>query len=202
MIKITLDNNVIVDIENKSHVADYEKLLRLHIERKIVLRIPAITASERKPDGTYNSNFNEFKKRIYAIGLSDAEILKPIMYWGISYWDYCLWGGGDLSALDASIHKILFPKIEMDFPNYCKKRGLDEGNTDAWKKWVNAKCDVLSMWCHIYYKGDIFVTRDRNFHKATKKPLLIGLGAKEILKPDEVFVFALSNSSSNERNAS
>jgi hypothetical protein len=186
MIRVTLDNNVIIDIENKNHVADYERLLQLHAERKIVLRIPAISASERKPDGTYNSNFNEFKRRICAAGLSDAEILKPIAYFGISYWDYCLFGGGDLSVLDASIQKILFPKIETEFAGYCKNRGIDEGNADAWRKWVNAKCDVLSIWCHIYHNGDIFATRDRNFHKVTKKPQLIRLGAKEILKPREV----------------
>ena len=186
MIRVTLDNNVIIAIENKSNITCYERLLQLHSKRKITLAIPAISASERKADGTYNSNFNEFKKRIYAIGLSDAEILEPIAYLGISYMGYCLLGGGDLSTLEVNIQKILFPKIEMDFSSYCRNRGLDEGNTNAWKKWVNAKCDVLSMWCHIYYKGDIFVTGDRNFHKATKKPLLIQLGAKEILKPDRV----------------
>jgi hypothetical protein len=48
--------------------------------------------------------------------------------------------------------------------------------------------DVLSMWCHIYCNGDIFVTGDNHFHKS-KKPQLIKLGAKQILKPNEVLAF-------------
>jgi hypothetical protein len=43
---------------------------------------------------------------------------------------------------------------------------------------------VLIMWSHIWYKGDIFVTRDKRFLN-TKKPELVKLGANEILCPDE-----------------
>ena len=46
-----------------------------------------------------------------------------------------------------------------------------------------AKCDVLAMWCHITFGGDIFITSDRNFFRKTKKPHLIALGARDILTP-------------------
>jgi hypothetical protein len=49
------------------------------------------------------------------------------------------------------------------------------------RDWRNKKCDVLSMWCHIYYGGDIFVTSDKNFFK--KLPPLLEIGVGDILRP-------------------
>jgi hypothetical protein len=49
--------------------------------------------------------------------------------------------------------------------------------------WRNHKCDVLAMWCHIHYGGDVFVTTDRNFMKASKQQRLEALGAREIQTP-------------------
>jgi hypothetical protein len=44
---------------------------------------------------------------------------------------------------------------------------------------------VLTLWSHIRYNGDIFVTNDSNFHKQTKKPRLVELGCGKILTPSE-----------------
>ena len=69
------------------------------------------------------------------------------------------------------------------FADYCRKRGLSSSeNLDP--TWRNAVCDVKSMWSHIWYKGDIFVTSDGNFLRSKKDPL-IGLGAKAILRAEE-----------------
>ena len=187
MIKVTLDHNAIVDLEqNNKYATYYRKLVELHINGKIHLRISAIHASEKKPNGTYVTNFAEFKRRIDAIGLSSVEILAPLCYAGISFAGYCLVGGGNLSKLEEEIQTILFPNIEMEYTQYEKKQGLGQKNTKTMEKWMNAKCDVLSLWSHIYYKGDIFVTKDNHFHKKTKKPLLIQLGAVDILEPNKV----------------
>jgi len=186
MMKVTLDTNVVIDLEQNNKWAPYiRELVRLHTEEKLRLRIAAIGASEKKPDETYISNFNEFKRRIEAVGLSGVEILASLFYLGISFLGYCVIGGEKSSEPEEKIQKILFPKIEMQYPEYCRNHGLDPNDSKAWQDWVNAKCDALSLWCHIWYKGDIFVTRDNNFHKKTKKPLLIALGAGDILRPDE-----------------
>lgn len=58
---------------------------------------------------------------------------------------------------------------------------MDDGQLSH--KWLNAKCDVLALWSHIYYGGDIFVTSDENFHKEKKLPHLLHLGAGAILRP-------------------
>jgi hypothetical protein len=143
-----------------------------------------MSASERKRDGDHAQSFDEFKNRVNNIGLSEVEILKPICYWGISFWDYCVWSDKETSRLEESIHKILFPTIEFEYSDYCRHRGLNEEDKRIFGRWLNKKCDVLIMWSHIWYKGDIFVTRDKRFLN-TKKPELVKLGANEILCPDE-----------------
>jgi len=184
MINVTLDMNCIVDLEEGSATAPYiRKMIRMHKDRKINLRVVAISASERKPDGTYASNFNEFKERVAGLGLIDVEILKPIAYFGIAFFDYCVFGGGQLSELERKIQEILFPTIEVEYKEFCRKRGLNLNEKEMWRKWVNAKCDVLALWSHIWNGDGIFVTTDNNFHKKTKKPRLIALGAGEILTP-------------------
>jgi len=50
-------------------------------------------------------------------------------------------------------------------------------------KWRNAKCDVLALWRHIHFNGDIFITSDKNFHQQRKKAQLVALGAWNILTP-------------------
>lgn len=186
MINVTLDMNCIVALEKWDEIASYiREMIEMHKDRKINLRVVAISASELKPDRTYASNFNEFRERIDGLGLIDVEILKPIAYFGIAFFDYCVFGGGQLSELERKIQEILFPEIELEYKEFCRKQGLNLDDKEMWRKWVNAKCDVLALWSHIWNGGGIFVTTDNNFHKKTKKSRLIALGAGEILKPQE-----------------
>jgi hypothetical protein len=47
-------------------------------------------------------------------------------------------------------------------------------------KWLNRLCDAHSLWCHIHYKNELFLTSDGNFMKKTKLPRLLALGAGRI----------------------
>ncbi len=186
MLSVTLDNNCIIDLEqNRQATPHLKRLIQMHIDGKINLRVAAISASERKPDDTYISHFDEFKERITAVGLGEVEILATPLYVGLGYVGYSLAGGRELEELERKIQGILFPTIEFEYSDFCKKHGLDPDSGKAWRKWVNAKCDVLALWSHIWYDGDIFVTSDKDFHKETVKPRLIELGAGQILRPDE-----------------
>jgi len=86
---------------------------------------------------------------------------------------------------ELSIHNILFPDIEFKYKDYCLEKQINPLETKFDWKWLNAKCDVQVLWSHIHYGGGILVTSDNNFHKESKKPLLISLGAADILKPKE-----------------
>lgn len=38
------------------------------------------------------------------------------------------------------------------------------------------------MWTHIRGERDVFVTNDENFHSLTKRPQLLALGARQVLR--------------------
>jgi hypothetical protein len=186
MPNVTLDSNCIIDLEqNRPAVTYINELSQMHREGKIHLRVVAISASERKPDGTFASNFNEFKERVDSIGLADVQILKPIAYQGIAFCNYCVQGVGSLGKLEKEIQQALIPEIEIEYTDFCKKRRLNPSNKKNWGKWVNKKCDVLAMCSHIWNGGGIFVTNDGDFHKKPVKSRLIALGAGKILRPAE-----------------
>jgi len=190
MLNITLDMNCIIDLEQgNARAAHLKRLLKIHNDERINLRVVAISASERKPDGTYLSNISEFRDRIARLGLAEVEILPTICYIGLSFIGHCLIGGGAPSKLEREIQSILFPTIEREYSSFCEKQGIDRDNPEARQKWRNAKCDVLALWSHIWHNGDIFITSDKNFHKKTKKAKLIALGAVRILKPREAVNF-------------
>jgi len=184
MLKVTLDNNCIIDLEKNNNYAPHlRKLVEMHGGQRINLRVTAISASEQKPDQTYVSHLNEFKHRLAIIGLGNVEILPTILYVGLGFIGYSLVGGGELDKLERKIQRILFPTIEVEYSDFCKKRGLKRDDRKAWRRWVNAKCDVLALWSHIWYNGDIFITRDNNFHRKAEK--LTKVGAGKIQRPIE-----------------
>jgi hypothetical protein len=117
--------------------------------------------------------------------LGGVKILPTLWYTGVSFVGYCLTGGGWLNKLEEEIQGILFGEGETEYSEFCRKYGYDEKAKEEWVEWVRRKCDVLTLWSHIWYDGDIFVTRDDNFCKQMKKSKRIELGVGRILRPTE-----------------
>lgn len=188
--KLTLDHNCIIALENNEPDAPYlRRLIAVHNLNKISLRVAAIGSSERLPSGGYPSHFSSFERRVAALGLQQIEFSLPVGKWGITFWGRSVWASTQSESLERAIHVILFPDIEFEYQDFCMKRGLDPVNSgELGETWRNAKCDVLALWSHINDGGNIFITSDRNYHKQSKKPQLIALGAGDILKPEEAVV--------------
>jgi hypothetical protein len=186
VVRITLDTNAIIDLEEGRNSAPaVQRLLTLHKNRKVTLCVSAIAASERDRDREGEPNFVKFADKLNALGLSDVELLNPPGHWGITFWDHCVFAEeGD--TLEPNIRDILFPNFL--FAQVVPEPVSDRPDRRA-NKVLNAQCDVLSMWCHIRYRGDIFVTSDRNFRKASKKPRLLALGAGQILNAQDALAF-------------
>ncbi len=194
-LNVTFDTNCIIDIEKQGKPFPYlQTIVHLHNNQKIHLRAVAISASERMPDRQYAQNFTEFQEKIAAAGLEKAEILPSIAYADITFLDRCLLASDEMVKLEQKIHEILFPQIEFYYGDFCTRRGIDPSVTPAHPKWRNAKCDVLALWSHITFNGDIFVTSDNNFFKQTKRPALITLGAGNILSPQDTVAKLTSSS--------
>jgi hypothetical protein len=189
--KTTLDTNCLIDLElaEGSHL-ELRSLIDLHDEGKITICIPAIGASERLPDKTYARTFRGFQARVNRLSNRRIELLNPLMYVNIAYLGHAVLANEALVGFEESIHDVLFPNSDFKWKEIAERLGLnvDEAppsDHDAYEKWRNRKCDALCMWCHIHYGNDIFVTRDSNFHKQSKKGRLIALGAKSIAYPSE-----------------
>lgn len=186
--KTTLDFNCVIDLENKESLnSNLYSIIQLQEKGNIELAIPGISASERFKAGQKISNFSEFQKRIQKLSVREIEILKPMGIWNFTFYGWCIWGGIEMENLDRAIHETLFPNIPFIWREYAQKNDLDPENQEVKGKWRNARCDSISLWCHIYYQREIFITRDNNFLK-TKKERLIKLGAKSICTPDEALV--------------
>jgi len=184
--KITLDTNCLIDVElGEGAAEDVKRLFAYHDAGRITIQVPAIAASERMQDGTYALTFREFHRRIQKLAQREIELLRPPMYLGIVYLDWCILSDENMVAIEQKVHEILFPEIQFEWQVYAETHGISMESENLDPRWRNAKCDTLAIWSHIHYGGDIFVTRDRNFHKATEKPALAKLGAHEILYPAE-----------------
>lgn len=162
----------------------------MHHDKEISLRVVAASASELKQDKkTHPQHLDEFKQRLTSTGLGDVTILPTLCYLGVSFLGHCLLHGRWLSKLEKEIQGILFAEGEIEYHDFCQKHGYNEKAKEEWNEWVRRKCDALTLWSHIWFNGDIFVTRDIDFLKPTNKTKLIELGAGRILKPTEAVRF-------------
>src|SRR5258708_2584185 len=150
--RFTLDTNCIIDVEEDRPSAPFvRELVSLNGKREIIVALSAIGASERQRAGGYAQNFSEFQEKLKAVGFESLELLPHLMYFDVTFFDYCIWGDND--ALERDIHNVLFPKIEFLWADYAKARDLPIDSLD--KNWRNAKCDVLALWCHVKHGGGV-----------------------------------------------
>lgn len=190
----SLDTNCIVDIdEARPNAVFVKEILQAHRDGRANVALAAISASERQKSGTPLQQFEEFKARLTKLGLDGLELLKPMAYWGVTFWGQSDWAEANPVApnLESKIHEILFPDIPFLWQDFCRKHGLDpvaDFKTESARVWKNAKCDVQALWSHASRGRDVFVTSDGNFHKATKKPGLITLIGSRIETPESAAV--------------
>ena len=187
MINVTVDTNCIIALEeNRPEARALRRIVRSAAERTLSLRVVAISASERQPDGSISESFCDFEAKIAKVGLQDAEILLPPAIWSVTYWDHCIWATDEDWKLAEEIHRILFPSYPFEYEDYCRRFDLDPTAPGAARKWRNRVIDTLTLWTHIYNDGGVFVTSDDDdFHGSKTKAALARLGSGEILRPGE-----------------
>jgi hypothetical protein len=93
-----------------------------------------------------------------------------------------------MKAIEQTIFGILFPDHIAEWSAFAASNGiaLEDKASDHYKLWRNRLCDVQSFWSHVWYKRNVFVTNDSNFHKATKKLNLEALSGGQIVRPSEL----------------
>ena len=185
----TLDTNCIIALdEERPEAAAVRTLADAHASGKAHVAIVAISASEKQKGGGHLESFVEFQQRLTSLGLGQLELLPPMFYWDVTYWDWCIWSDSEMEENERNIHEVLFPNIEFLWLDYCAAQGITSSEPSLAHKWRNAKCDVQAIWSHIFHKRNVFVTADRNFHAESKRPALVALGANEIETPDSALL--------------
>ena len=171
--KLTLDHNVIIDLANRSPRVD--KVRTALEDGSHQGFIVEIGASEMRQRGIQPDRYDMFEELLREVGIDSLPRLAPMMIWDVGFWDRGLWCDEQMENEAKAIETILFgDSPPIDIANEPEKFSV----------WLNRTCDVQTMWCHLHYKNDVFVTSDGNFHKATKVPRLLALGAKCILRPE------------------
>lgn len=186
-IKVTLDYNCLIDLkEERPNAKAIRQIVDLHRQKHVQLLIPGISASERKKDHNGPAHFfDEFTDLLDHHKIPRECIVYPIARGDLTYSDASYLAPEDpaYKILEWEIHQILHPQIQYNYQVHCQISGYTGQTVDL--KWLNRICDTQTMWCHLTCKSDVFVSTDENFHKQTKKPKLISLGAGNICKPDE-----------------
>jgi hypothetical protein len=176
--RVTLDHNCVIDLLNGASTGS---LIRSKIATGIhSFFVAEVGASEMRQRGVRPDKYDLFDRLLVDAGIADLPRLSPMGIWGVTFWDHSLWAAEQMSELGKQIERILF--------------GDDQNPTDAaadldspiGRKWLNHTCDVLTMWCHIHYGNQIFLTSDKSFMKQSKLPALLSLGAGRVCEPSEL----------------
>lgn len=174
--KITLDHNCILDLVLRSeHASDVEALVRDSRHQCFVVEIGA---SELRERGVRPDSYRRFEELLGAAGIAHLPRLTPMLIFDVTFWNRCEWGTEQTIELARDIEVVLFGECGKPPPG-----GLDSPDG---RRWLNRLCDIHTMWCHIKHGNDVFLTRDNNFHKASKVAALVALGARRISTPKDL----------------
>ena len=176
--RLTIDHNVIIDLAKDS--PNIKRLREVLADERHQVYVVEIGASEMRKRGIRPNRIDLFEELLEEAGIRRLPRLMPMMIWDVTFWDHSLWADDAMISRSAEIEEILFGESpRIDIANATK----DSPQSAAW---LNRVCDVQAMWCHLHYKNEVFVTSDRNFHKATKVPRLLAMGAGRISRPEEL----------------
>lgn len=169
MDSVLLDTNCLIDLaEDGGPAGALRRIVSVARTERHRLVVAAITASENPRKGSPPKTWPEFTDLLARVGLADVEILKPMGYFGVTFWGEALWVGDEMSDLESIIHDILFPTLRMDDDS-------DEG------RWRNAKCDVQVVWTAMWNGVDVLVTSDQRI--VSRAPELAAIRPIEVRTP-------------------
>jgi hypothetical protein len=176
--KITLDHNCIIDLENRTATGKKIEEIVSHPSNKCF--VVNIGASEMRQRGVLPDHYEKFEELLKSAGVEYLPRLDPMGVFDVTFFDKCVFADDEMKKLSTEIESVLFPdQSNVDVATL----GLD---SPEGKKWLNRLCDVHTMWCHIKYGNEVFLTTDANFKKQTKLPKLVALGAGRICHPNEL----------------
>gem|GEM_PF-2191809 len=176
--KITLDHNCIIDLENRTEIGKIiDEIVSDQSNQCFVVNIGA---SEMRQKGVLPNHYEKFEELLESARIAHLPRLNPMGIFAVTFLDRCVWADDGMIKLSTDIASVLFSGV----PNVdTATKGLD---SPEGRKWLNRLCDVHTMWCHIQNRNEVFLTTDTNFMKVTKLSKLVALGAGRICHPNKL----------------
>lgn len=188
--EVTLDTNAVIALANDEPGARFLKPLRdyYHKQGLITLSVGRTAFLEAIPRDVTESELIFAEKRIAAAGLNiegvQLDRAGQIMAYRCLKCNAITYGHEHDMGYMELIHTILKGKKEIDRSYYeYRKRRSNDPEEIVQKVWHNHFNDVLGLFEHISWGGDIFVTSDRDF--LTKRTKLARVVPGKILNYEE-----------------
>ena len=170
MIRLTLDTNCLIDLEEETgQAAAIRQLIELHRAGKIQVHVGAVSVSQSVRGTIAPETFSQFDARLKKLGIDDLPSVLPTGRNEMSFWGAAVYGA-EKDDLDENVKSVVYSTVDT--------LTLKPGSRIV-------LCDVDSLTAHIRSGHDIFVTSDQHFRKDSRRQPLLALGAKEILTPQE-----------------
>lgn len=171
--KCTLDHNCLIALKEQEESAiALRSLLERPDHQCFVVNVGA---SEMQKYGVIPDNYAAFERLLEDIEVDQLPRLDPIGVCDVTFVDRCIWASAEDCQLLVTIQGILF-EAERGW------RGEPSGVTLT-RRERNRLCDALSVWCHIHYGSDVFVSMDGNFLKHRKLAALQRIGVEQVWNP-------------------
>ena len=114
MVRYTLDTNCIVAMEkSRPEASALTTLVERHRLGTVIVQIAAIAAAERQI-GDIVRAFDDFRARIAAWALAKWFFLRPPMYAGLCFADYCTVHGDEFLSQERAIHTYIFSSTSFE----------------------------------------------------------------------------------------
>ncbi|WP_227538453.1 hypothetical protein [Tritonibacter mobilis] len=170
--KLTLDWNCVIEVEEQRPQADYVvDLINRHRQGQFEVALLAASASENSKSKRFPGNACFFETRVQSLGWHDLPLVPMPSIIGLSYIDCCYLVDDDVKFkrdMDA-LWSAIAPKVPRQPTEHLStgtRLNDDAIQSEELSKWRNTWCDVISAYSHIHDGRDVFITNNtRDFQK-------------------------------------
>lgn len=188
MLRLTFDWNCLIAVENGGFQAEAVKdLIEGHKNNEFEVALLAVSASEALSNkvegekGKLPSSARQFKERVAKLGWQDLPLLLAPATIGLTYIGLSVISDPDRDdAIFNDLWRVMAPQNMPRDPNDTLVPDVNSfrdgiGAAD-FKKWRNTWCDVMSAFCHVGDKRDVFVTTNtKDFQRKIKRLSQLGM---------------------------
>jgi len=137
LMKITLDHNCIINLDNETEIGNNIRNIVFNESNECF--IVNIGASEMRERGVLPDHYEKFEELLKSAQIEKLQRLHPMAIFDVTFLDHCVLADDEMIKLSRDIEEILFPnKLDIDIAS----EGLNSKNG---RKWLNRLCDIHTI---------------------------------------------------------